>query len=100
MVEAAGGPEAVGSQLVQRTVDLTWHTLREAPDQPVRWCPGPRMRMMMVLELTHWNDAPHRRQQEVADLLRTAGEAARAQQELCRAEQLSLGAVGEPASAG
>jgi hypothetical protein len=92
VVEAAGGPTTVRSQLVQRTLDLVWHSLREDPQHPVRWCPGPHMRVMTVLELTHWNDAPGRTQGEVVELLRTAGQTAETQRELCRAEQARLSA--------
>ena len=90
VVQAAGGPATVRSQLVQRTLDLTWHALREDTSQPVRWCPGPRMRMMHVLELTHWNDAPERTQADVLDLLRAAQETAALQLHRCRAEQVVL----------
>jgi hypothetical protein len=92
VVHAAGGPTEVRSQLVQRSLDLTWHTLRETPGEPVRWNPGPRVRMMSVLELTYWNDAPTRSKDEVVGLLVSAQHAAVAQQERCRAEQLQLGA--------
>jgi hypothetical protein len=95
VVEAAGGPATVRSQLVQRTLDLTWHALREGPDRPVRWCPGPRMRMMQVLELTYWNDAPGRTPGEVAALLLAAQRCADVQRDLCREEQRALaGAAG------
>ena len=39
VVQAAGGPSEARSQLVQRTLDVTWHALREDPGEPVRWCP-------------------------------------------------------------
>jgi hypothetical protein len=87
VVQAAGGPAAVRTQLVQRTLDLVWHALHADPGRPVRWCPGPRVRMMQVLELTHWNDAPTRRQEEVVDLLMAARGTADRQRELCRSEQ-------------
>jgi hypothetical protein len=90
IVHAAGGPATVRSQLVQRTLDLTWHALREHPHQPVRWCPGPRVRMMQVLELTQWNDAPGRTQREVNGLLLRAQRTADVQLRRCREEQLSL----------
>jgi hypothetical protein len=89
VVQAAGGPATVRSQLVQRTLDLAWHALREGPDRRVRWCPGPRMRMMQVLELTYWNDAPERTQGEVAGLLLAAQRCADVQRDLCRDEQRS-----------
>jgi len=72
VVHAAGGPVTVRSQRVQRTLDVVWHALREDPDQPVRWCPGPSRRMMHVLDLTSWNDSPERTQDEVVDLLLSA----------------------------
>jgi hypothetical protein len=90
VVHAAGGPATVRSQLVQRTLDLAWHALREDPDRPVRWCPGPRVRMMRVLDLTHWNDAPARTQGEVVGLLLAAQRTADVQRDLCRAEQAEL----------
>ncbi len=90
VVQAAGGPGTVRSQLVQRTLDLTWHALREDTAQPVRWCPGPHIRMMHVLELTYWNDAPERTQADVLDLLKAAQETAALQRHRCRAEQVAL----------
>ena len=90
VVQAAGGPARVRSQLVQRTLDLTWHALREDPDRPVHWCPGPRVRMMQVLELTHWNDAPERTQADVADLLQAARQTAGVELHRRRAEQVVL----------
>jgi hypothetical protein len=90
VVQAAGGPVEVRSQLVQRTLDVVWHALREDPGRPVRWCPGPCARMMHVLEMTFWNDAPGRTQDEVADLLVAARQTAEAQSDLCRAEQREL----------
>ena len=93
VVQAAGGPATVRSQLVQRTLDLTWHVLREDPAQPVRWCPGPRVRTMHVLELTHWNDAPERTRTDVLNLLQRAQDAASLQRHRCLAERAVLTAV-------
>jgi hypothetical protein len=90
VVEAAGGPAMVRSQLVQRTLDLVWHTLHEDPERPVRWCPGPRMRMMGLLELTSWNDAPERTQDEVVELLKDGQRTADVQRTMCQAEQATL----------
>jgi hypothetical protein len=98
VVHAAGGPATVRSQVVQRTLELTRHVLREEPDRPIRWCPGPNLRMMTVLDLTYWNDAPGRTQGEVAGLLVAAQHTAGEQQRRCRAEQSQLDAVTEPAS--
>jgi hypothetical protein len=90
VVQAAGGPTAVRSQLVQRSLDVAWHALHEDPARPVRWCPGPRVRLIQVLELTHWNDAPGRTQREVVDLLLAARQTTDVQREMCRAEQTLL----------
>jgi hypothetical protein len=92
VVHAAGGPTTVRSQLVQRSLELTWHALRE-PDRPIRWCPGPNLRMMTVLDLTQWNDATGRTQDEVVELLVAAQHSAAAQQETCRAERMDLSGV-------
>jgi hypothetical protein len=88
VVQAAGGPATVRSQLFQRTLDLTWHALREDPSRPVHWCPSPRMRTMQVLELTQWNDAPERTQADVVDLLHSARGTADIQLRKCRADQI------------
>ena len=87
VVHAAGGPATVGSQLVQRTLDLTWHVLREDLGRAVHWSPAPRTRMIRVLDLTHWNDAPERTQREVTDLLRATRRAAGEQRQQCLAER-------------
>lgn len=93
IVQAAGGPSTVRSQVVQRSLVLTWHVLREQPERAVRWSPGPNLRMMTVLDLTHWNDAPERTQDEVVGLLVSAQHTAATQQESCRAERAQLSAV-------
>ena len=90
VVHAAGGPAAVRSQLVQRTLDLTWHTLREDPSRPVHWCPGPRTRMMQVLELTHWNDAPQRTREDVVNLLAAGRGTVEVQRQMCQDQQVVL----------
>lgn len=95
VVQAAGGPATVATQLVQRTLDLTWHALREDSERPVQWCPGPRARLIGVLDLTHWNDAPGRTQDEVVDLLVGAQRTVDAQQEMCRTKLTELSAPPE-----
>ena len=90
VVQAAGGPATVRSQLVQRTLDVVGHTLREDPARPVAWCPGPRVRTLGVLELTHWNDAPRRAQHEVVELLESSRHTVARQQDRCRTEQAAL----------
>lgn len=85
IVHAGGGPGAVHSQLVQRTLDLTWHTLYEDEQRPVRWCPSPPVRSAHVRDLTRWNDHPHRTPQDVVALLGSAAHAADVQIGLTRA---------------
>lgn len=90
IVYAAGGPLAVQSQLVQRTLDLTWHALQEGERQPVRWCPSPAVRSAHVRDLTRWNDHPQRTSRQVSALLDAAVRAADHQIELRRAQQSVL----------
>ena len=90
IVYAAGGPHAVHSQLVQRSLDLTWHALNESPRQPVRWCPSPAVRTAHVRDLTRWNDHPQRTVEQVSSLLQSAVHLADAQIEQRRAEQRAL----------
>jgi len=92
VVQAAGGTAAVRTQLVQRTLDLLWHTLREDPDRPVRWCPDPRTRTLRLLDLTRWNDSPARSRDEVVALLMAAQRTADAERDRCRAARLELAA--------
>jgi hypothetical protein len=69
IVLAGGGPDQAKTQLVQRTLDLTWHALRDDEGSPTVLCPSPPVRAMRLLDLTRWNDAPGRTQGEVVDLL-------------------------------
>ncbi len=85
VVAAGGGPSRARSQLVQRTLDLTWHALREDPRTPVRWCPAPDVRMAHVRDLTRWNDHPARRAADVVALLGTAVSVAAEQSSVTRA---------------
>jgi len=84
IVHAAGGPRAVRSQLVQRTLDLTWHVLREDESSPVRWCPAPPVRAAHARDLTRWNDHPRRTLQDVRALLDHAARTADVQIAACR----------------
>jgi hypothetical protein len=93
VVQGAGGPGAVGTQLVQRTLDLLWHTLREDPDRPVRWCPDPHTRTSHVRDLTRWNDSPARTRGEVVALLVAAQQTADRERDRYRTEQLDLAAA-------
>ncbi len=85
IVHAGGGPAVVHTQLVQRTLDLTWHTLYGDHRQPVRWCPPPAIRMANVRDLTAWNDHPSRTVSDVEALLRSAARTTTMQAELSTA---------------
>ena len=74
IVHAGGGPKAFTSQLVQRTLDLTWNTLYGVDGDSLAWCPPPAVRINHARDLTRWNDQPSRTRGEVVDLL-TATEA-------------------------
>lgn len=69
IVHAGGGPGTTRNQVVQRGLDLTWHTLFRGADEPIGWCPSPALRIARVGELTRWNDDPSRSADEVAALL-------------------------------
>lgn len=72
IVQAAGGPTETRSQLVQRTIDLTWHASFRGVREPVRWCPSPVARAGHVIDLVRWNDQPGRTAHQVIALLRRA----------------------------
>lgn len=90
IVHAAGGPEVARTQLVQRTLDLTWHALREDLERPPVLCPSPPVRTVRLLDLTRWNDAPGRTQGEVLDLLGAARHLADVHGEAYRAERQAV----------
>ncbi len=69
MINAAGGPRETSSQLVQRSIDLTWHAAFREKDEPVRWGPSPAERAGHVLDLVRWNDRPERAARDVSALL-------------------------------
>jgi hypothetical protein len=77
VVLAGGGVHAAASQLVQRTLDLTWHSLRRGAGEPVRWCPSPAERGVQTRDLTSWNDLRGRTADDVHRLLAAAGVGAR-----------------------
>jgi hypothetical protein len=85
VVHAAGGPPSVHTQLVQRALDLTWHTLHEDTRRPVHWCPAPPVRAAHVRDLTRWNDHPARTADQVSALLEDAVRSAGVQAEGVRA---------------
>lgn len=93
VVEGAGGPAAVRTQLVQRTLDLLWHTLREGPDRPVRWCADPQTRALRVRDLTGWNDSPTRTRDDVLTLLVAAQRTADTERDRYRAAHLDVAAA-------
>jgi hypothetical protein len=88
-VQAGGGVGAATSQLVARSLDLTWHTLRDACGV-VEWCPSPPVRQARVRDLTRWNDAPGRDAGQVAALLAATTHAARAEACRVREERFAL----------
>jgi hypothetical protein len=75
IVTAGGGIESVDTQPVQRTLDLTWHTLRDARYDPTAWSPNPYVRLAHLRDLTGWNDHPRRTRDEVLALLRATEQA-------------------------
>ncbi len=93
VVSAAGGPQAVHSQPVQRALDLVWHALARDEGQSVAWCPAPDLRMARVRDLTSWNDAPTRTAAEVASLLLTAERVAVHESERVQARRVAASAT-------
>jgi hypothetical protein len=85
IVHAAGGPSQARSQLVQRSIDLTWHAAFRGDHEPVRWCPSPPERAGHVIDLAHWNDRPERTAWETTALLDRARGLARSEAEVTRA---------------
>ena len=83
-VQAGGGVGSATSQLVARSLDLTWHTLRDASGA-VEWCPSPPVRQARVRDLTRWNDTPGRQAGQVTALL--AATARTASAEACRVRE-------------
>jgi len=69
IVHAGGGSAAFTSQLVQRSLDLTWNTLYGVDGDSLAWCPPPAVRISHARDLTRWNDEPTRTRGEVVDLL-------------------------------
>jgi hypothetical protein len=85
IVLAGGGPTEARSQLVQRTIDLTWHAAFRGAREPVRWCPSPVERSGHVMDLVRWNDHPPRTSPQVAGLLGRARSLANAEADRTRA---------------
>jgi hypothetical protein len=72
IVHAAGGPVMASTQLVHRTLGLTWHALHRGGDSRVDWTPPPAVRASRIRDLTVWNDRPERLRCEVTTLLHDA----------------------------
>ena len=79
ILHAGGGVASADTQLVQRTFDLTWHTLHRSATEPVRWCPAPPVRAQHLRDLVRWNDRAGRTGPEVEALLRSVEQAAAAE---------------------
>jgi hypothetical protein len=86
IVQAGGGLPQVRSQVVQRALDLTWHTLFKTPPQLARRIPAPETRLHHVQDLTGWNDHPKRTADQAKELLRRSADAARSEAEVLRRE--------------
>jgi hypothetical protein len=84
IVHAAGGPGEARSQIVQRTIDLTWHASFRGAHERIRWSPPPVERAGHVMDLARWNDRPGRTSQEAAALLRRARTLAQTEAERAR----------------
>lgn len=88
IVHSSGAPAT--SQLVQRTLDLTWHALHDDSERPSVLCPAPPVRAMRLRDLTRWNDRPGRSQGEAVDLLHRTRALAGLHTEAYRTEQAAL----------
>jgi hypothetical protein len=89
IVQAAGGPAQARSQLVQRSIDVTWHASFRGVREQIRWCPSPTERAGHVMDLVRWNDQPDRTSQEVSALLVRARDLAHAEAERTRTPELT-----------
>ena len=81
ITHAGGGLATVDGQPMQRTFDLTWHTLFGDRGDLVRYCPAPAVRTAHLRDLIRWNDYPHRAGTEVTALLQAVEQAAEAEVE-------------------
>jgi len=84
IVHSAGGPSTARSQLVQRTIDLTWHAAFRGAHESIRWCNSPAVRAGHVMDLVRWNDRPECAAPEVTALLARARGLARTEAERTR----------------
>jgi hypothetical protein len=76
ILHAGGGVASADTQLVQRTFDLTWHTIHRSAADPVRWCPAPPVRAQQLRDLVQWNDRSERTGADVEALLHSVEQAA------------------------
>lgn len=91
IVHAGGGRTAFTSQLVQRTLDLTWNTLYGVAGDSLAWCPAPAVRTSHLRDLTRWNDQPARTKAEVRDLLMATEADTGRLRELIQAQRVPVG---------
>jgi hypothetical protein len=91
VLQAGGGLPHVRTQVVQRALDLTWHTLFNTRPELVRRTPAPAVREYRVQDLTRWNDYPGRTADQAERLLRRTATAARSEAEDLRGAHVSSG---------
>ncbi|GAB7004343.1 hypothetical protein JCM18899A_18160 [Nocardioides sp. AN3] len=91
IVHAGGGPSQARSQLVQRTLDVTWHALFRTRDDYIRWCPPALERAGHMIDLVYWNDHTDRRRDDVVGLLDRARDLLGGEVERSRARQQDVG---------
>jgi hypothetical protein len=84
IVQAGGGLPHIRTQVVQRALDVTWHTLAKTPPALVRRTPAPETRLHHVQDLTRWNDHPGRTAGQAEELLRRSATAARSEADIVR----------------
>jgi hypothetical protein len=84
VVQAGGGLPHVRTQVVQRALDVTWHTLVKTPPELVRRTPAPETRLHHVQDLTRWNDHPGRTAGQAEELLRRSANAAWSEADILR----------------
>jgi len=84
VIHAGGGLPQVRTQVVQRALDVAWHTLCNTPQELVRRTPAPEIRTHHVQDLTRWNDHRGRTAGEAEDLLRRSARAARSEAQMRR----------------
>jgi hypothetical protein len=84
VVQAGGGLPHVRTQVVQRALDVTWHTLAKTPPALASRTPAPETRLHHVQDLTRWNDHPGRTAGQAEELLRRSANAARSEADILR----------------